>query len=150
LLQLLLAQLSKTGLGARFEQTKLGFGQLHLLADLFLGFFIQIKAGEHLAITLGEFLKDTTHEVHFLVERGALFRIIAAVRHPDANVQMQLLTTAVYDVIDMRGDLPPNYSAHEAHETFGFPQIPASNGLHHDQESIVNLIVEFLRSELPA
>jgi len=50
--QLFFAELPKTRLGARFQQTKLRLGERHFGADLLLALLVQIEAGQDFAIAL--------------------------------------------------------------------------------------------------
>src|SRR5437667_9707258 len=56
----------------------------------------------------------------------------------------------MHDTIDMSRHLPADNGANETHQAFRFPEIAALDGLDHDKECIMNLVIELLRSKLAA
>ena len=88
LLKLSLPRLSETGLGAGLEQTELGFRQAHFLADLLLALVVQVESRQDFLIALRKTPEDPLHELHLLVEGGALLRVIAPISHPYAQVEI--------------------------------------------------------------
>ena len=60
------------------------------------------------------------------------------------NVQVQLIPPAMDHLIDVRSHLTPDHRPNKTHQTIRFPQIAAANGLHHDEKSVVNFIVQLL------
>jgi len=112
-----------------------------------LALLIQVETGEDVAIAL---VQNTAHKFNFLAGGGTLFGIMASIGDSNAHVQMQFFTAAMDNLVDMGGDLSAHHGAHETHEPFRLTQVPAANRLHHDQESIVDLVIQVLRPELPA
>ena len=66
--QFFLSQLAKTGFRPRFQQTKLGFGETHLGADLILALFIDIEPGQNLPISRRQLAQDLSNQAHALTE----------------------------------------------------------------------------------
>ena len=142
--------LSETRLGARLEQSKLGFGQYHLLTDNFLALLIKVETREDFPIAFRKAPEDVEHELDLLAERRALFRIIAPIRDPYTQVQVQLIAPAVNSIVNIRSYLAAYHGSYETHQAVRLPQFSTPDGLDHDDKSVVNLIIQFLVPQLPA
>jgi hypothetical protein len=84
------------------------------------------------------------------MESRALLRVAAGIRDAHANVHVQLIAAIVDQVIDMRRHLTPHHRPDETHQPLWFPQLAPPYGLDHNQERIVDLIIQLLRPKLAA
>ena len=53
-------------------------------------------------------------------------------------------------IVDVGGDLPPHDRTNEAHQFFRIAQLVPLNGLHNDEEGVVQFIFEVLGAQLAA
>src|SRR5947209_11380684 len=111
---------------------------------------MKIEASQNFTIFFGQLAQDSLHQIDLLTGGHVLLGIIAAVRNAAAQLDIQLFPAAVHYIIYVCGYLAADYGPDKAHQAVGFPQIAAPDGLHDDQKSIVDLVVQFLRTELPA
>src|SRR5450755_473287 len=84
------------------------------------------------------------------MERRRLLGIAPPVRYPDTNVHVQFLLAAVNHLVDMRSYLAPDDSPDKTHQALRLPKFAATDGLYHDEKSIVDLVVQLLGSQLTA
>ena len=89
-------------------------------------------------------------ELLIFLPDGGLFGIAPGVAHGESPIQIELLLAAEDVVLDLGGHLPADDGPHIAHQAIGFAQLSTLDGLRHDQERIVDPVVQILGTELPA
>src|SRR6266851_4250944 len=145
-----LTQLPKPGFGTRLQQAKLSFRQIHLLTDLLLRLFQQIKARQNLPITLRNTVENRFGNLFMLLLNGGLFRIAVEVHNHGSGLQANLLPASMDGLIDVSSHLPSDHRSYKAHQPLGLAKFSPAYGLHHDQERIMDLIFKVLGSQLTA
>ena len=114
------------------------------------GSSLQVETNQNLAVTAGHLGENLQHEVYPFPPHGIVFGVGGAVDEDNAGVDIGLLAADLHRVIDVCGDLAADNRPHEAHQAVGLPQFPRCNGLHDDQEGIVDLVIQLLRPKLAA
>src|SRR5262249_58848537 len=107
-------------------------------ADLVWSLFNAIKARENLEIAAGNTAENGAGNCYMLAEDRGFFRRVATIGQGSFGREIGLLFAALYNSVDMRGYLPAHYRAHKPHEPFGVTQLAVTNGLHDDNEGVVN------------
>jgi hypothetical protein len=148
--ELSFAQLAETGFRPRLQQAKLGLRQTHVRTDLILTLLINIKPGQGLSVPLRRLSEDLPDESDSLAEDRRLLGISTRIRCAHNGIELRLFAPVVYHSVDLCRHLPADYSAHESHQPLRFPQLSPANGLHHNQEGIVDFVVQILRPQVAA
>ena len=85
-----------------------------------------------------------------LAENRLFFGILLGVCQANRGVEIDLVSSRMDDLVNMRGHLAAHNSADKSHQSRRFPQLSASNRLNHHDKGVVDLVVQFLRAELAA
>ncbi|HTT66337.1 MAG TPA: hypothetical protein VMG35_31010 [Bryobacteraceae bacterium] len=142
--------MAEAGFGTRLEQPELGIGQPHLGADLVRRLFPEVKAYQNLAIPGSNTFQDSYGDLLIFLPDGGLFGIAAGVAHGEAPVEVKLLLAAEDVILDLRSYLPAHDGPDIAHQAVRLAQLSPLDGLRHDDESIVDPVIQILGAQLPA
>src|SRR5260221_14408418 len=115
-----------------------------------LALLVEVEAGENLTIARREFFQNAPDQADALAEDGTLFRTSVRIGDAEGCIRVHVVATVLYHAIDVRGDGAADDGTDEAHQAFGLAQLSPADGLHYDQERIVNFVFEFLGAQLTA
>ena len=126
----------------------MGFVEAHFFADLILGLFEEVEAGEDFAVAAGAVSQDIFHDLSILGADGDFFGADVAVGDFDGAIDVELIAAAHVVFFDETGDLAADDGADEAHEAFGVAEVAALDGLDDDDEGVVDAIIDILSAQL--
>jgi len=121
-----------------------------VVAYLLLRLLQQVKSGQDLAVAFRDAIQNPPRDVLVLLLNRLLFRVSIEIDHRSARFDPHLLAPRMHCLVDMPGHLPPDHRSDETHQPLRLPEFSLAHGLHDDQERVMNLILQVLRSQLAA
>jgi hypothetical protein len=143
------AQLAEAGFGPGFQQPELIISQSHIGANLLLGLLEDVKAVENIPVAAGDAVQHLPRDVDSLTRHEAVFGVVPPVGHRKERVlEIHTASALVYGHVDGRRNLTLHYGSYVPHKPFRLTEIAVADGLRDDQETIVDFVVELVRTQV--
>jgi hypothetical protein len=142
------AFVAKALLGARLKQTELGIVETHFGADLLLGLFEEVEAGENFAVPAGTVTENLLHDPRVLGPDGGFLGADVAIGDADSAIDVELIAAPRVDFFDEIRDLAADDRADKPHQAFWFAKFTALNRLDHNDKCVMDAVVDILTAQL--